>query len=580
MKKLKWRLFLHFSWQFLSISALMVIVIFLTIIIAVGITTQNESQYNYYQTKLVDITMGTGNSMSELKMIDGWDKDLKKENIWVQIINEEGQVVESSNVPDEIPKEYSQHDLLRIQQTKQLQGYSLNYYLETFFETPHLFLMGHKDKALILLEGIIQDNGYDGVMNNQDISFIAEKLEAVSGSLELYDGDGILLQTIGKGPKREKELPLDVFVRDTAPDVFLTKKTTYRDPYSGILWVLYTPNDNKKEMELNNYRSLLIPFAVTGAVILFITIIISIWNGFRYGNPLFVFSNWLRRMGNEQYGEVLTERERKQVFRKNGKTKWKYRLYEEVFNSFYEMAEKLEVSRKERDRLEKTREEWMTGISHDLRTPLSTMQGYGKLLESGQYDWSKEELEDIGKTICEKSDHMMGLIEDFSLSFQLKNEAAPATFRMHDVKELIMDILSKFSKDRTFEDYPITFKHLNHSQKLQVDERLFERMIDNLIYNAIKHNPPGTRIIITMKVDEQGDKLRISIQDNGMGMDEETLKHLFSRYYRGTNTDERIEGTGLGMNIAMQIAKLHKGTLFVESKEQVGTSVIIDFPLS
>ena len=579
MKKLKWRLFLHFSWQFISISALRVIVIFLTIIIAVGLTTQNESQYNYYQTKLVDITMGTGNSMRELHMMDGWDKDLEKENIWVQIINEEGKVIESSNVPDEIPKEYSQHDLLIIQQTKQLQGYSLNYYLETFYETPYLFVMGHKDQVFNLLEGIIQDYGSDGVINNQDVSFVEERLEVVMGSLDLYDADGRLLQTIGKGPKREKERALDVFVRDSAPDIFATKKTTYKDHHSGVLWVLYTPNENKKEMELDNYRSILIPFAVTGAVILFITIIISAWNGFRYGNPLFVFSNWLRRMGNEQYGEVLTERERKQVFRKNGKTKWKYRLYEEVFQSFYEMAEKLDASRKERERLEKSREEWMTGISHDLRTPLSTMQGYGKLLESGQYDWSKGELEDIGKTICEKSDHMMGLIEDFSLSFQLKNDAAPVTFSPLDINELMLDILYKFNKDRTFEDYPITFKPLNNSLRLQVDERLFERMLDNLIYNAIKHNPPGTKISITMEENDQGNKLRIVIQDNGIGMDEETLKHLFSRYYRGTNTDEKVEGTGLGMNIAMQIAKLHKGTLIVESKEQVGTSVVIDFPL-
>ncbi len=88
-------------------------------------------------------------------------------------------------------------------------------------------------------------------------------------------------------------------------------------------------------------------------------------------------------------------------------------------------------------------------------------------LESGQYDWSKGELEDIGKTICEKSDHMMGLIEDFSLSFQLKNDAAPVTFNPLDVNELMLDILDKFNKDRTFADYPITFKPLNNSLRLQ-----------------------------------------------------------------------------------------------------------------
>ena len=89
-------------------------------------------------------------------MTDGWDKDLEKENIWVQIINEDGKVIESGNVPDEIPNEYRQYELLNMKQTKELQGYSLTFYLETFYETPYLFVLGYKDDArTIVLERIV-----------------------------------------------------------------------------------------------------------------------------------------------------------------------------------------------------------------------------------------------------------------------------------------------------------------------------------------------------------------------------------------------------------------------------------------
>ena len=106
---------------------------------------------------------------------------------------------------------------------------------------------------------------------------------------------------------------------------------------------------------------------------------------------------------------------------------------------------------------------------------------------------------------------------------------------------------------------------------VKMNKRLFERMMDNLVYNAMKHNPPGTTISIVL-IDQRS--LEIIVKDNGVGMDEETMNHLFDRYYRGTNTDEKIEGTGLGMTIARQIAEFHNGTITVSS-ENVGTEVRI-----
>ncbi|MED3572840.1 HAMP domain-containing sensor histidine kinase [Cytobacillus praedii] len=579
MKRLRRRLFLHFSLQFISLAVAIIILFFFILFIAVIWITKDESKYNYYQTKIESISMNTGNSMKEITMPDGWDKDFAGDGIWVQIINHKGEVIESGNVPEAIPNQYSEHDLHKMQETNELHGYSLSFYLETLYEEPYLFVLGYEDEARKLLQQIAAEYGHEGMVPEAHLKQVEDKLLSVDGLLKIYDTNENLVQSFGSPLDLDEELPLDVFVRKMAPDIYSTKTAIVKDPQTQALWVLYTPNENKQEIKFDSLKDIIIAFAASGVIVLVITIIISFWNGFRYGNPLFIFTSWLSRMGTGKYNEVLTDKEKKLIFRKNGKVRLKYRLYAEVFQAFYAMAEKLDASTKEREQLEKTREEWMTGISHDLRTPLTTMQGYGTLLESGQYDWSKQELEDIGKTIGEKSAYMLSLIEDFSLSFRLKNSASLVDFQLIEVNQLLSSIVSKFKEDMTLADYQLSFYPLNHSLSLQLAKRWFERMIDNLLYNAIIHNPPGTSIKIIIEEDSQNSQLMIMIKDNGIGMDEETRKNLFNRYYRGTNTDERVEGSGLGMSIAMQIAGVHKGEIIVDSEINKGTLVTVSIPL-
>lgn len=570
MRKLKFRLFINFATQFISVGILMVVVIFLTLLVVVYHFVEKESEHNYYQVLLEDISTDT-DSLVQLEMSDGWKDNIQKEDIWVQIVNEEGEVVDSGNVPNDIPKSYRLNDLEKMKKTKELNGYTLYFYLETFYKEPYLFILGHKDEANRVMNELIDKYHVNGLTKEEDRKDIEQLLANVHGSLEVYQ-DHQLLVKIGENYDK-KEKPLDAFLREAAPNMFSTKRLTYENSEANTLWVLHTPNDKKKQIQLDSYREFILTLAITGVVILLITIAISVWNGFRYGNPLFIFTNLLSRMGNEQYEEVLTIKEKKLFYRKSGKIKRRYRLYEEVFQAFYTMAEKLAASRKEREQLEKSRQEWMSGISHDLRTPISTMQGYGNLLESGQYEWTKEELEEIGHTIREKSDYMVNLIEDFSLSFQLKNDSINICFEVVEINQFMKEILDKFTRDRMLSTYPCILQTVDEPVFIQMNKRLFERMIDNLLYNAMKHNPPGTKTVVTLSTD--GMELKIRIEDNGVGMDEETLSHLFTRYYRGTNTEEESDGTGLGMSIAKQIVDLHKGMIFVESKPNKGTVVTI-----
>ncbi|WP_010094358.1 sensor histidine kinase [Ornithinibacillus scapharcae] len=578
MAKLRWRLFLHFLIQFILVAASMLLLIIATAIIAVMFFTRGQFEHNYYQTMLDSVAMDTGNSITEIEMAEGWEDRVIENNVWVQIIDEDGKVIDSANQPDTLPMSYNPYELMVLQESKKLQEYSIVYYLETFYESNYLFLLGYKDRGNQLLQEIVSNYSSEQVLSDTGLTDLEQLLQKNEGTLEIYGPDNTLL--LAAGEDREDEKVLDVFLRKISPDVFSTKQSTYIDPNTDELWVLYTPNQNKTDIDLGNIRDIMIAFAITASIVLLVTILVAIWNGFRYGNPLFIFTNWLSRMGNEDYEVVLTSQEKKQVFKRNGKLKRRYRLYKEVFHAFYEMAEKLDISQKERKRLEKTREEWMAGISHDLRTPLTTIQGYGNLLENGSYDWTKQELIEIGKTIDNKSNYMLRLIEDFTLSFQLKNDVADIIFERIEINAYMDIMMKRYEMDLTIEGYSIHYKQPENGINLEINKRLFERMLDNLIYNAINHNPIGTKIEVTAEKVKEKDQVKIMIKDNGVGMSENTLNHLFDRYYRGTNTEERIEGTGLGMSIALQIAKAHGGTIHVDSKENKGTTAIIILPIS
>ncbi|MEK4304353.1 sensor histidine kinase [Oceanobacillus sp. FSL K6-0251] len=579
MKKLRSRLFFHFSIQFGFISLLMIVVVVAAFFIGLYSLSNVERDEDYYQTQLEELAIEIGDPY-EYKEFGNEISDALPEKTWLQIIDEEGKVVESANVPEDIKENYSSFDIVQMKEREQLGEYAIKYTLEELLfagDDAYLFVLGYQEPGKILINELSENTNANGRISETDQPEVEEKLNQLEGTLSIYDETGAIIQQFGNQEQIEGQ-PLEIIEKDTSPDLFTEKQYTYLDRGSGNSWILYTSNEQSQDMPLTLYRDITLVFVGLTGVILLVTFLISFWTSFRYGSPLFIFSNWLNRMGDGNYKEVLTAQEKKKVYRKNGKLKRRYKLYKEVFQAFDEMAEKLDASRKEREQLEKSREEWVAGISHDLRTPLTTMEGYGRLLGNKEYDWSKQELQEIGDTITEKSDYMVDLIEDFTLSFRLKNDASSLTFNAVSINEYMEQILEKFQKDVTFKDYPVVYEPIHPDRKIEVNERLFERMIDNLMYNAWKHNPQATAVKVEVAQSEEEKALEIRITDNGTGMDEETQKHLFTRYYRGTNTEERNEGTGLGMSIALQIAKLHQGAISVQSEKGRGTTVTVFLP--
>ncbi|MFE3892492.1 sensor histidine kinase [Priestia sp. YIM B13446] len=578
MKSIKRRLTFHFSFQFIAIIACVCCVLFCALMFLAYYLSKQDIKRDLPSGSLSVLTGDTTVEGGKATVSDDLAKQLKQEGLWYQVLNKQGKVIGEINSPKDLPKHYGLSELLEMDKTKKFKGYNVVTELDTFLTTPTYYILGYKSDLKDQLYALYVEYNKQSVPPKSDIPLIKKALKEKDASLQILNEKGDILASIRMSKEKTRYDPLEIISRKIEQDKYDSTATVFHDPKKKISWVFYTPNNYHSITDESIIRKAWMISIIVAVSVLIATIAFSIWNAFRYGGPLLLFTSWLGRMGSGNYSEVLTEKERKRVFRKNGKVRLQYRLYSEVITAFYEMAEQLSLAEKERKQLETTREEWMTGISHDLRTPLSTIQGYGHMLESGHYNWNEEELKEIGQTLRDKSEYMVELVEDFSLAFKLKNNVVVLETKKVDVHQLLQHIVLKFVNDRTIENVHFSYVPAHLQPFIQADPRWFERMLDNLIFNAIKHNPKNTTITISTAI--KSDRVLITIQDDGIGMDEETQKNLFDRYYRGTNTTEKTEGAGLGMSIAKAICELHKGHIKVRSTLHEGTAIILHLPLS
>ncbi|MBA4537115.1 HAMP domain-containing histidine kinase [Bacillus aquiflavi] len=576
MKSIKRRIAFHFSLQFIFVILFVAFAFLFLIIYIISSIINNDLEKNFPAGVLDAISSETTIQDGVVYVFPRWEKHLKENEMWLQIIDKKGKAIYSFATPPEIPSSYKINEIIEIEETKRYHDFFLHIQLDTTYDDPYLFIIGYKNDLVHQLNSMAASYGESGLVPEGSIGKVEEKLQTLGGYLHIIDMDGRIVQSIGDDQGEKQYAALEITESRLMPGVYSNFVVHY-DSESERTWVLHRLNEKELMKKPAIMKEVIITLLILSLVILILGILFSAWHAFRYGQPLLLFVTWLERMGQGNYDFILTEKDRKKVYNKKGKIKARYRLYREVINAFYDMAEKLDQSVKERTQLEKTREEWMTGISHDLRTPLSTIQGYGHLLESGNYNWTAEELQEMGKTIRDKGAYMLDLVQDFSLSFQLKNNALPLSKKKMNLNQFVHHTVLRFVNDATIKDVLFSFQNDTSDIWIEADERWLGRMLDNLIYNAIKHNPLPLEIAVTVKKDHQYGI--VMIKDNGIGMDEETVNNLFERYYRGTNTEEKAEGGGLGMSIAKAIAEAHRGELTVESAIGKGTVITIKFEI-
>lgn len=251
-------------------------------------------------------------------------------------------------------------------------------------------------------------------------------------------------------------------------------------------------------------------------------------------------------------------------------------VFREVYRELNQMDNKIHNSDKLQENTERTRREWISNITHDLKTPLSPIKGYAELLSLGSVPDS-ETVREYGQIILKNANHAQKLMNELKLTYQLEAGVIPFQPQkisfIRFVRETVIDIIN----DPAFLSRGIEFESSIEELTVCVDADLLRRALGNLIVNALTHNQPETSITVSVNIDKTRQVIVI-VRDNGSGMGEDELSEIFNRYYRGTNMKEKPEGSGLGLAIAKQIVTLHGGEISVKSKQNEGTQFIVSLP--
>lgn len=294
--------------------------------------------------------------------------------------------------------------------------------------------------------------------------------------------------------------------------------------------------------------------------------LMSLLYGLRMSAPILYLLKWLDQLSQGIYTEPELRRQRKKSFR----------MFKEVIEKMQQLTQRLGQNEMERKELEVMRQEWTSGITHDLKTPLTYIQGYSTMLLSESHQWTEEERKTFLLIVQEKAVHMQQLIDDLNDTFQFESNGVQLKLKRTDFIQFLRKLVDDMQDQPTALKSRIHFKSYQETLFYHFDEHVLRRALTNFLMNAVIHNPAGTEITLSVQCNTD---LAITITDNGVGMGTEEQKKLFERYYRGTSTDTPIGGTGLGMAIAKHLIAAHHGTIQVQSAPGQGTSIKISLPL-
>lgn len=249
-------------------------------------------------------------------------------------------------------------------------------------------------------------------------------------------------------------------------------------------------------------------------------------------------------------------------------------LYVSVYKKLNKLADTLKSNETERNKLDKLKEEWIANISHDIKTPLSSIKGYAEILSDEGYEINREEAKEYGVIINEKSEYIKELVDDLNLTMKLKNSDRALNKNGENIVRIIKDSVIQILNDPKYSNRDIEFISNKDYIEKSVDSMLFKRVINNLVYNALIHNNKDVKIKVEVDYKNE-DEIIINIEDNGKGIEKQDLERIFERYYRGTNTGESHKGSGLGMAIAKDIVIAHGFNIYINSEVGKGTQVRI-----
>lgn len=247
----------------------------------------------------------------------------------------------------------------------------------------------------------------------------------------------------------------------------------------------------------------------------------------------------------------------------------RYAEINQVTNALNQVLEQLR-------KVEKSRQEFVSNVSHELKTPITSIRVLADslmLLEDAPVEMYQEFLGDISDEI----DREAKIIDDLLSMVRMDKSAAKMQIEKVDMNELIESILKRVRPIAKRKEIELVFES-NRSVMAEIDETKFSLAVTNLIENAVKYNNVGGWVRVSLDADYK--YCYIKVEDNGIGIPDESKEHLFERFYRVDKARSReTGGTGLGLAITKDVILLHNGQIRLDSQLGEGSTFTVRIPL-
>ncbi|KRK98648.1 ATPase histidine kinase DNA gyrase B HSP90 domain protein [Secundilactobacillus odoratitofui DSM 19909 = JCM 15043] len=248
-----------------------------------------------------------------------------------------------------------------------------------------------------------------------------------------------------------------------------------------------------------------------------------------------------------------------------------------VVTSVNSLVDSVIASIDEERRIEKSKDELITNVSHDLRTPLTSIIGYLGLIEDHQYH-SEEEILKYTNTAFSKAKQMKSLVDDLFVYTKMRQTDTPLSIATLDVDQMMEQLAASFELEAGEKGMSISVETPDEPVHIEADAEKLGRVFNNLISNALKYGEGGKHIALRVNP-VSDDEVVISVENDGQKIPRAALGQVFERFYRVEESRSKATGgTGLGLAIAQSIVSLHGGYIYVTSDDEL-TRFVIHLPV-
>ena len=239
--------------------------------------------------------------------------------------------------------------------------------------------------------------------------------------------------------------------------------------------------------------------------------------------------------------------------------------------TFKQMIERIQAQVEKLKEADMLRRELVTNVSHDLRTPLATLQGYIETLFLKDRNLSAEDRKNHLQIAIQHCERLSNLVDELFELAKLDSREIKVRYEPFNISELAHDVVQKFDLSARDKQISIQIDQPQRIPFVNADIAMVERVIENLVENALRHTPTGGSIQLTIK--PQNEDISLCVSDTGSGISEDDLPFIFDRFYqRDKSKTDKTGYAGLGLAISRRILELHNKPIRVESTPGSGTA--------